>query len=201
MKALLATTVWISVGSVLPGDKEAATAAETYFARNLREWRNERGMSQEELARQMAELGFPFHQGTIYKIETGARRVRLDEATVLAKVLGLDLDMLTAEPDKQRTARLLSMAVAKIVEQSEGIEDLALALLVNLDGLRDSLEVARAEPADKWLQRAIKSGEEALDEQPELPVRRAREEFKAREAAVARENEEASASGEHQEAP
>jgi hypothetical protein len=39
----------------------------------------------------MADLGHPFHQATVYKVETGSRSVRVEEAISLALVFGVTL--------------------------------------------------------------------------------------------------------------
>lgn len=58
-------------------------------ATNLRQFREERGMSQDELAQRMSERGFGFTQATIWKIESGQRPVKISEAVALGKALGL----------------------------------------------------------------------------------------------------------------
>lgn len=58
--------------------------------------RERAGMSQAELAREMANRGHDFRQQTIYKVETGKRRVTIGEAVDLAASLGIDLDRLIA---------------------------------------------------------------------------------------------------------
>ena len=75
------------------------TASEN-FARSLRGAREDRGMSQERIAKEMNTRGFKFHQSTVNKIETGERKVNVEEAFELAKVVGIPLTLLF-EPDDQ----------------------------------------------------------------------------------------------------
>ena len=75
------------------------TASEN-FARSLRGAREDRGMSQERIAKEMNTRGFKFHQSTVNKIETGERKVNVEEAFELAKVVGIPLALLF-EPDDQ----------------------------------------------------------------------------------------------------
>ena len=75
------------------------TASEN-FARSLRGAREDRGMSQERIAKEMNTRGFKFHQSTVNKIETGERKVNVEEAFELAKVMGIPLTLLF-EPDDQ----------------------------------------------------------------------------------------------------
>lgn len=56
------------------------------FARNLREWRSKRGLSQEALA---AESGLS--RVFLSRVETAAATVSLDNVEKLANVLGIDI--------------------------------------------------------------------------------------------------------------
>lgn len=73
------------------------------FRVNLRERREELGLSQTDVARRMADSGHNFRQQTVQKIESGTRPVRLDEATDLSEVLASDLtDLMRAPLDRVR---------------------------------------------------------------------------------------------------
>jgi transcriptional regulator with XRE-family HTH domain len=62
---------------------------------NVRYLREHASISQVELARRMTERGWPWHQSTVYRVETGKQPVRFDEALDLADLLGVTLDRLT----------------------------------------------------------------------------------------------------------
>jgi transcriptional regulator with XRE-family HTH domain len=53
----------------------------------LRAARRERGMTQLDLADEMAELGFPWSQPTVARVERGRRRLSLAEAHALMDIL------------------------------------------------------------------------------------------------------------------
>ena len=53
----------------------------------LRAARREKGMTQIDLADQMAELGFPWTQPTVARVEGGRRRLSLAEAHALMDIL------------------------------------------------------------------------------------------------------------------
>ncbi|MFG2002319.1 helix-turn-helix transcriptional regulator [Spirillospora sp. NPDC048911] len=80
------------------------TTPDERFATNLRQHRERRGLSQAELARLMSEAGYPMHQQTIAKIESGSRPVRLAEAVQLARALDTTIDMLILSPRDTRHA-------------------------------------------------------------------------------------------------
>ena len=50
------------------------------------------GVSQSELARRLTDLGVPFRQQMIQRVETGDRAIRLNEATAICSALGLSLE-------------------------------------------------------------------------------------------------------------
>lgn len=64
---------------------------EEAFARELHRRRELAGMSQAELARRAKAEGLHIWQSAIGRIETGDRQVTLNEALVLASILGADL--------------------------------------------------------------------------------------------------------------
>lgn len=78
------------------------------IAANVREYRESRGLSQDELAQRMTDRGFGFSQATIWKIESGQRPVKASEAAALADALDiLSLSFLLADPESsRREARL-----------------------------------------------------------------------------------------------
>lgn len=70
-------------------DGAGLAEVEQNFATNVREYREQSGLSQEDLAQRMAERGFGFTQATVWKIEQGKRAVRIAEAVALMDALGL----------------------------------------------------------------------------------------------------------------
>ncbi len=70
------------------------------FASRVRQVREGRGWSQEELARRLGELGLRLDPTAITRMERGERSVRVEEAVVLAQALGLPLDELLQPLDE-----------------------------------------------------------------------------------------------------
>ncbi|MFJ4999890.1 helix-turn-helix transcriptional regulator [Microbacterium sp. NPDC088619] len=62
------------------------------FRANMKSAREAIGMTQTDLAHRLKDMGLPFHQQTVQRVETGLRPVRLDEAFAIAMVLGV-IDM------------------------------------------------------------------------------------------------------------
>ena len=59
------------------------------FARRLKRFRERRGWTQHDLARELGVVGWTVDRAQIAKIETGTRRISLDEAVNIAWALGL----------------------------------------------------------------------------------------------------------------
>jgi transcriptional regulator with XRE-family HTH domain len=100
------------------------------FAAMLREARERKGITQEDLAAFMTGEGHDFHQQTIYKIERGKRKVTLGEAISLAEAVGVPVESLT-----DRAPELAALRTAYAVQGRERVafvnlmESYTLALL------------------------------------------------------------------------
>jgi transcriptional regulator with XRE-family HTH domain len=133
---------------------------ETHFRKRLKDERDRRGWSQEELARRLSERGVAVHASTIAKIETNARAVRLDEAAAIAELFGLSLDALLgrkAVEDDQ------AHAMGVVAEEAQ-------RLISDLSQIRARLDRAYQ---DLDAQFAITSVDGLLDEAMPLQRRRA----------------------------
>lgn len=62
---------------------------EAMLARRLRQLRLARGMSQQDVADHMRDLGHSWYQTTVAKIEKGGRPIRLNEAALLAALFDI----------------------------------------------------------------------------------------------------------------
>lgn len=91
-------------------------------------------MSQEAFAELLTARGFPWNRTTVYNIENGQRRVRLNEAETLASVLGVRLDELIG------SHFTVVDAASNVFLQSTKVEDAAERLLVAQDRLRREIE-------------------------------------------------------------
>lgn len=72
------------------------TSWERNFIREMQRLREARKMTQTDLARELSARGLRFHQQTVQRIESGDRPVRLNEAHLIAFILGVDLDVMTS---------------------------------------------------------------------------------------------------------
>lgn len=126
-----------------------------WVAWNVRFHRDDRGMSQADLAEKMAALGWKYHPQTIHRIESGQRKVTVGEAEALARIFGTTVDRLTWPDMMTHTVAWLSlftdranMAYGRIVEQAH-------ELLFN----RAHLERALAEVAGRGIAAGLDAGE------------------------------------------
>ena len=126
------------------------------LARNIRAIRERRRMSQEDLARAMSDSGCRWHQATVYKVETGQRRVRLAEAVSLAENLDVALGVLVAAPPDREVVETLSRLVADLNRIESDVAALvdewfaAWAKLLGLVSARDDLDAAPPDLRAAW---------------------------------------------------
>jgi transcriptional regulator with XRE-family HTH domain len=90
--------------------------SEARFGARVRQAREDRGWSQEALARHLRDTaaGVDLHQSAIARLERGERAIRFNEAAALAKVLnidlrpfaGIDVEPLLTEEDYERVKAL-----------------------------------------------------------------------------------------------
>lgn len=70
-------------------DRELFEYWERAFGEKVRQWRQARNWSQEDLAEELRLIGFEMHQTTVAKLEKGLRPLRVAEAAAIAAVFGL----------------------------------------------------------------------------------------------------------------
>jgi transcriptional regulator with XRE-family HTH domain len=111
-----------------------------YFPINLRKIREEKGLSQAELAQRMKDLGHSYTQATIWKLEQGHREPKLTEVVALGAALDLwTWTELAAEPAtfdaatkldrwRRRAYELAERTRAAAAEQMEALVQLAFAV-------------------------------------------------------------------------
>jgi transcriptional regulator with XRE-family HTH domain len=77
----------------MPRKTQSTIGFEEKLASVVQSERERRGWSPAELARRLTEAGAPMNQTSIWKIENGEprRRIMLDEAVAIARVLNLSL--------------------------------------------------------------------------------------------------------------
>ncbi|MFG2848523.1 helix-turn-helix domain-containing protein [Kitasatospora sp. NPDC048296] len=102
-----------------PGGSPAAPAlSEEHATERVRLEREYRGWSTGELAKRMTAAGYPMNQSSVWRIENGEprRRINLDEAIGFAKVFGLPLEEFLGPPESssnKHIAQLTSEVVAR----------------------------------------------------------------------------------------
>jgi transcriptional regulator with XRE-family HTH domain len=103
---------------------------DAYIAANVRAYREARGISQEDLAGRLAEVGFPFSQATIWKIENGQRPLKATEMVAIADALEIRGAMaLTFQPDAASHLISLQQAKAHAGASWHAIKDAATSYL------------------------------------------------------------------------
>ncbi len=117
------------------GVPEGTELTEQRFAANLRVMREAAGLSQVALAQEMESLGWPWHQQTVTRIESGRRLVRLGEAKSVADILETSLDQLTEPTVAMQRTELLAASVRRARTAWRQIRDATVELLRARSGL------------------------------------------------------------------
>ena len=89
----------------------AARSPNGHFRYQLAEARKARGFSQAQLAKRLTEIGYKMHETSIARIESGERRVSLDDAMAISLALGCQLAQLVAPPDATARVEITERAV------------------------------------------------------------------------------------------
>lgn len=119
---------------------------EELFAQLVREKREDLGWSQEELAKRVsAATGQPFHQTGITRIEKLGRGIRLNEALVLARVLGIELGPLAQDLDGARgeAEAALERALAAAETAAHEQDDTVYRLQIEMENISERHQRAR----------------------------------------------------------
>lgn len=149
-----------------------AGVEDDWLAANVRERRVRLGLSQGEIARRMADLGWPWYQQTVRRIEEGSRKAGAGEAKALARILGTTVDRLMMPGREASAAGLLEMAAQNAHDAWGNISGWTAVLTAAQRELRlISAEAQRAEYRDSPLITGLLGeAREALKLTPESAV-------------------------------
>ena len=132
-------------------------SVEARFRERVRQEREQRGMSQADLANLLGDKGFKgIYPTTIAKIESGERSVRIDEAAALADLFEVSLDaILGREPGVQTTElefqlRTLRDTARQSYEQVYSSMHLLRELLDDLPERFDHSDMLQRVGRDTW---------------------------------------------------
>lgn len=116
---------------------------EARFVASMKRLREQRGWSQGELARRMAESGWDgFHQTTISRIEKGERPVRLGEAKGIATLLEVPVARMLIPSEEANLLQNLSDALVQGLEAGFRLGDAIDNFLASKDWIAHCLREA-----------------------------------------------------------
>jgi len=110
------------------GDFKRESANERLGA-NVRILRERKDISQAELARLMTERGWPWHQSTVYRVESGKQTVGFGEVVDLAEILRTSLDRFTWASAEANATEFVYAAGARLNQRYEITVDAVLRLI------------------------------------------------------------------------
>jgi transcriptional regulator with XRE-family HTH domain len=115
----------------MDGDAESGSADER-LAWNLRMLREQAGISQKAVAEAMTEKGHPWHQSTVYRVESGKQAVSFGEATDLAAILGTAIDRFTWTSHEAISTEYVTSRARKVRQSARSAADAIVVLLAAL---------------------------------------------------------------------
>lgn len=121
-------------------DLKTYAAADETFGAAIREARERSRITQAQLAEEMKYRGFDFHQQTVYKIESGKRKVTVGEALALAELVEVPIEVLAArsEDSLQRRRQTLRFLARQTVQYIEDVANAAQEAKDKQRELRDA---------------------------------------------------------------
>jgi transcriptional regulator with XRE-family HTH domain len=111
-------------------------------AARIREQRERVGMSQSELGRRMAALGWPWHPQTVQRVEAGQRKVTIGEAEALAGILDTSVTMLMTAGQEAALTYILGSTAAKMRDAWKQIAAWSWSLSIDRKQLTTSIRDA-----------------------------------------------------------
>lgn len=117
---------------------------EERFASNLRSIREEAGLTQAALAKEMTRSGFRWHQATVYKVENGERQIQLGEARCIAAIFGMSLDDMLKSPQEAKFRRQLDYDINRFQNAHDRIAEAVCSFETARQTLALSVEDARS---------------------------------------------------------
>lgn len=113
-------------GSHLEQQGPPSGFSDSIFARRLREVRQQAGVTQQQLASRITEVGHKLHRSAVAKIELGERPVTIGEAVQLAGILGVPLMELVTdrgaatELERRHAARVEAQIAVRSLQHEAG---------------------------------------------------------------------------------
>ncbi|RFA14511.1 hypothetical protein B7R22_09835 [Subtercola boreus] len=120
-------------------DEPKFSPVDRAFGRNVKRAREDSGLLQTDIASQMTARGHRYHQATVYKVESGQRKIPLGEAVDLADIVQRPLAELLAPTEQANDERAVHLAaqtfadkVSTLIDASDEVygSQAALALIV-----------------------------------------------------------------------
>ena len=118
---------------------------ERLFGARVRELRQARGWTQEELARRLTDAGYSVHQTTIAKLEGATRPTDVAEAAAIAAIFGVSIGTLFRTAPTRIAAQLELMRRANVLDEIQKERRALQERLSALDEQYDAAEVAYQE--------------------------------------------------------
>jgi transcriptional regulator with XRE-family HTH domain len=132
---------------------------------NMRSMRERKGISQTELARLMSERGKPWHQSTVYRVESGIQPLTLTETEDLAEILRSTVVAFTYEPAEIGEAQIVYDAGTYVVQAWDAVAEAVFMLMIRRSRAGSTIRQHRKSGYER-VQAAIEDVRARLREHP-----------------------------------
>ena len=123
----------------MAGEERHRDEQAQWFGENIRTRREQKQMSQGDMAREMTARGWQWHQSTVYKVEHGTRRTEAFEVVDLAEILGVPMSNLFWPPAEVNESGMVYRALAILHREWEETAQAVRRLLAARDLAENTL--------------------------------------------------------------
>lgn len=128
------------------GEHREGMTPDERISANVRALREQRGLSQAELAKLMSERRHPWHQSTVTRVEQGTQQLKAAELVDLAVILKTSLDRFTwTQPEVSATEYIYS-AGTRVVRSADDVAKAVHRLLADIAAAERTLAMTEDTP-------------------------------------------------------
>src|SRR5690348_5727469 len=115
------------------GEQREGTSPDERISANVRSLREQRGISQAEIVRQMRDRGHSWHQSTVTRVEQGTQQLKAAELFDLAEILGTSVDRFRWTQPEVSATEYVDSAGTRVVLSAEEVARAVERLLGDID--------------------------------------------------------------------
>lgn len=136
------------------GEQREGMTPDERISANVRALREQKGLSQAELAKLMSERRHPWHQSTVTRVEQGTQQLKAAELVDLAAIFNASVDRFTWTQPEVSAAEYIYSAGTRAVRSAEDVANAVRRLLADIAAANRTLAMTKDTPypraQDAW---------------------------------------------------